>query len=137
MKRLLIHVEGQTEETFVNEVLRDYLMRKGYNQVSARILGNARQRNKRGGIRSWPSVKKEIVNHLREDANCVATTMVDYYALPQEGAGAWPGRTQLQSRSAGMKAEAVESALLANIVEAIGNSFNPQRFIPFVVMHEF
>ena len=43
MRRLLVHVEGQTEETFVNEVLREYLVNRGYHSVGARLLGNARQ----------------------------------------------------------------------------------------------
>ena len=85
MARLLIHLEGQTEEDFVNEILRDYLVERGYDDVSARIVGNARLRQRRGGIRPWPSVKRDIIHHLREDPNCIATTMVDYYGLPQEG----------------------------------------------------
>ena len=59
MARLLIHVEGETEETFVNDLLADYLYGFGYEDVSARILGNARLREKRGGIRAWSSVKKD------------------------------------------------------------------------------
>lgn len=73
--RLLVHVEGQTEETFVNEVLRDHLVARGYHFVGARIVGNARQR---GGIRPWLSVRIDIRNHLLEDPGCVATTMIDY-----------------------------------------------------------
>jgi hypothetical protein len=41
MARLLVHLEGQTEETFVNEILRDYLLSVGYESISARIVGNA------------------------------------------------------------------------------------------------
>lgn len=49
--RLLVHVEGQTEESFVNEILAPHLYGNfGYSSVSARLLGNARQRNRRGGI---------------------------------------------------------------------------------------
>jgi hypothetical protein len=51
MARLLVHVEGQTEESFVKEVLREYLVTKGYDSVGARIVGNARLRRRRGGIR--------------------------------------------------------------------------------------
>src|SRR5256885_1583241 len=49
MARLLIHVEGETEETFVNEVLAPHLLSFGYESVSARLIGNARQRDRRGG----------------------------------------------------------------------------------------
>ena len=67
MARLLVHVEGQTEETFVNEILRSHLLHCGYESVSARIVGNARLRSRRGGIRPWLAVRKDIINHLRED----------------------------------------------------------------------
>ena len=56
MTRLLVHVEGQTEETFVNEVLSEHLILRGYTSVSARLVGNARQRERRGGIKAWSAV---------------------------------------------------------------------------------
>jgi hypothetical protein len=137
MARLLIHVEGQTEEDFVNEMLRDHLLAKGYDAVSARIVGNARLRRQRGGIKPWPSVRKDIINHLKEDPGCVATTMVDYYALPQRGAGAWPGREEAAGLKSIKKAPCVERAMLEDLVARMGTRFDPQRFVPFVVMHEF
>ncbi len=134
MARLLIHVEGQTEESFVNEVLRNHLVSKGYYSVEARIVGNARQRERRGGIRAWPSVRKDIVNHLREDQNCVATTMIDYYGLPHT----WPGRERSNKlRSIDEKSMSVESAARDDVIGEMGNRFDSDRFLPFVVMHEF
>ncbi len=137
MARLLVHLEGQTEETFINEILRDYLLSRGYDAVSARIVGNARQRQRRGGIRPWPTVRKDIVHHLREDPNCIATTMVDYYGLPQEGEGAWPGRMDAASLRGSSKALSVENALHDDVISEMGTRFNPRRFVPFVVMHEY
>jgi hypothetical protein len=137
MTRLLIHVEGQTEESFVNEVLRDHLIYAGYDSVGARIVGNARLRRSRGGMRPWPPVKRDIVNHLRSDLGCVATTMVDFYGLPQEGDGAWPGRAEATVGAAREKAANVESALLESVTEDMGSRFDSRRFVPFVVMHEF
>lgn len=137
MARLLVHVEGQTEETFINEVLRDHLLGKGYERVSARLVGNARLRSQRGGIRAWSAVREDILGHLREDRGCVATTFVDYYALPQSGGKAWPGRLDAKTLSHGQKAAKVEDALLDDIVSAMGSGFDPRRFVPFVVMHEF
>jgi hypothetical protein len=134
MARLLIHVEGQTEEDFVNEILDAHLRARGYESVAARIVGNARLRRRRGGIRPWPSVKKDIVNHLKGDAGCVATTMVDYYGLPREGPGEWPGRAEAATLHVGQKASCVEAALRRDVAEEIDD---PRRFIPFVVMHEF
>lgn len=65
MGRLLIHVEGETEESFVNEVLAPHLYCHGFTKVGARLLGNARMRDRRGGIRSWESAKKDIARHQK------------------------------------------------------------------------
>jgi len=136
MARLFIHVEGQTEETFVNEVLSPYLYNQGYISVSARQLGNARLRKYRGGIRPWGQVKKEILNHLQEDSNCIVTTMVDYYGLPQDPRRGWPGRAEAgRASSAKEKAECVELALLNDLAGT--RRFDSRRFVPFVTMHEF
>ncbi len=134
MARLLVHVEGQTEEVFVNEVLRNHLVARGYHSVEARIVGNARLRDRRGGIRAWLAVKRDIVNHLRADQACIATTMVDYYGLPE----AWPGRVKSKIlRSVEAKATCVQDAVGDDVVTEMGNRFDPDRFVPFVVMHEF
>ena len=137
MARLLIHVEGETEETFVNEVLSPHLMSVGYERVSARIVGNARLRERRGGIKAWNVVRQDIVRHLKEDSGCYATTMVDYYALPQIGDKAWPGRAQASNLPPAQKALYVEAQLETDVRQAMGDECYPIRFIPFVIMHEF
>jgi hypothetical protein len=134
MPRLLVHVEGQTEETFVIEVLCEHLMRSGYSAVSARLVGNPRLRGWRGGIRSWQAVRKDILRHLKQDAGAIATTMVDYYALPHD----WPGREEApKENTSSRKAEHVEAALLADIAAEMGPRFDARRFVPLVIMHEF
>jgi hypothetical protein len=137
MGRLLIHVEGETEETFVNEILARHLYARGFKVVSARIVGNARLRSRRGGIRGWTSVRQDIIRHLKGDPACLATTMVDYYALPQTGDRAWSGRAEAGLRPYPEKAALVEEAILEDICDAMGPGFNPARFIPYVMMHEF
>ena len=130
MTRLLVHVEGETEETFVNESLRSHLVGGGYHSVEARLLGNARARSRRGGIKSWEVVKGDIVRHLAGDPTCLATTMVDYYALPDT----WPGRAAARQLAHPMKATHVQAALSADL-----GAHSPfgQRFEPYVLMHEF
>jgi hypothetical protein len=131
MTRLLIHVEGQTEEDFVNELLRGHLMAKGYHSVAARILGSGRQR---GGIGNWPDARTEIRNHLLEDSGSVATTMVDYYGLPQT----WPGRDKSKALNAiEKKARCVQDAVRKDLIKEMGRRFDSNRFVPFVVMYEF
>lgn len=137
MTRLLIHVEGQTEEGFVNEVLAQHLYGFGYTKVSARLVGNARQRDRRGGIRAWSAVRRDALRHLKEDAWCLSTTMVDYYALPHSGERAWPGRAEAGLLPFAEKSGTVESALLADICGEMGEGFAQNRFVPYVMMHEF
>ena len=74
-----------------------------------------------------------MVNHLKEDTDCFATTMVDYYGLPDD----WPGRLQSNALAYSQKADTVQGALLADISQQMGASFNPDRFVPYVMMHEF
>ena len=138
MTRLLVHVEGQSEEQFVNELLAPYLYDFGYTGIGARLIGNARQRHRRGGMRSWSSVRKDITGHLKEDPGCFATTMVDYYAMPKTGSKAWPGRLQATCEgSSSEKGKIVEDALSDNIANEMGPNFDRRRFIPYVAMHEF
>ena len=64
MMRLGVHVEGQTEEQFVNELLASHLYGQGFSQIWARLYGKAR---KRGRGTAWPAVRREIIRHLKED----------------------------------------------------------------------
>ena len=134
MSRLLVHVEGQTEERFVNAVLAPHLHSVGYTSVGARLLGNARQRNRRGGIRAWDAVRTDILKHLAEDQAALATTMVDYYGLPDT----WPGRSDSKRESTtSARAATIERGLLEDISDSVPGGSESGRFVPYVVMHEF
>ena len=137
MTRLLVHVEGETEESFVYEVLKPHLCNQGFADVNPRILGNSRLRSQWGGVRSWTSARKDITNHLKEDQACVVTTMVDYYGMPQTGWRAWPGRAEASDFTFPKNAASIENALASDICEQMGTNFNPDRFVPYVMMHEF
>lgn len=131
MARLLLHVEGLTERAFVRELLGPHLYGFGYSAVASRLIGESKQSNRRGGIKPWPVVRQGIVEQLRGDPGSIASTMVDFYGLPQE----WPGR-------AGVAADFefpnnIERLMLDDVGRAMGGGFRPARFIPFVMLHEF
>ena len=133
MTRLLVLVEGQTEEGFVNSVLSEYLYSVGYTSVRAHLLGNASQHTRSGGIVPWELGQRDILDDLLHDRGAIVTTMVDYYALSET----WPGRADAAMRqTAGEKAATVQEAVLQQITGSLSN-FSPERFIPYVVMHEF
>lgn len=129
----MVLVEGQTEENFVNIVLVPYLGDRGYTSITARLLGNVRQRERRGGIRSWDSTRKDILNHLKQDQAIFVTTMVDYYGLRQS----WPGRPEAPRLAFQDRAASIEQKILREISGELGDSFDPRRFVPYIVMHEF
>ena len=139
MIRLLVIVEGQTEENFVNRVLAPHLYNKGFIAVSARLIGNSRKRDRRGGIKRWPGVRKEIIQHLNTDKNIYVSMMVDYYALPggEDNPNAWPGRFQARSLNFANKAKHIEAELQQNLANYSPQLFKTERFIPYIIMHEF
>lgn len=122
MERLHVFVEGQTEQAFVEEILRSHLWNAGYLSVEARLMG---------GVPGWPRVQRDIERQLKRDRGCSIALMVDYYGLPQTGGRAWPGR----AASAGPGV--VETALQECIANRMGGGFNRNRFQPLVMMHEF
>lgn len=131
MSRLLVLVEGETEETFVNGMLERHLRSRGYTRVSARLIGKTRRRSHRGGTLPWSPARSEIVRFLKMDRGAAVALMVDYYGLPKSEKVGWPGR------SAGSGAEAVEQAIAEDIANAMGRGFDRGRFLPGILMHEF
>lgn len=137
MPRLLIHVEGETEETFVNEILAPHLYQFGYSNVCARLLGNSRRRSRRGGIGAWHAARTDILNHLKEDDESISTIMVDYYALPKSGQNRWPMREESTQRIFQDKSKIIQDAIHQEICDEMGNNFLSNRFIPYIMMYEF
>ena len=70
---------------------------------------------------------------MKQDRIVLVTTMVDYYGLPQT----WPGRANAPSLPFRDRASAVEREVLRDVSSALGSSFDPSRFMPYIVMHEF
>ncbi|MGY4232137.1 hypothetical protein ACVIIW_001084 [Bradyrhizobium sp. USDA 4449] len=122
----------------MNEVLCMHLYSHGFNSISARLIGNARLRIHRGGIKPWSSTKRDILGHLKNDPSCIATLMVDFYGLPSGADDGWPGRAEANALgSAEAKVAIVQSKILDDIAAAMGSDFDRSRFVPFVLMHEF
>ena len=129
---LVVHVEGQTEERFVDTLLAPHLSAHGFSTVRAGFIGGMQ-----GGITSWTLARRDIVNHLEDDPSCITTTMVDYYGLPAKGRNGWPGRASAAQVPFADKARTIEDALLKSVREQMGPGFDERRFVPYVMMHEF
>lgn len=127
--RLNFVVEGQTEETFVNQVLRPHLAdRRIWAYVRCVETSRKHGRKHRGGGRSYRLAKNDITRWLKEDGNPDArfTTMFDLYALPRD----FPGYEAAgQVNDPRQRVAALESALKDDI--------DDWRFIPYLQLHEF
>jgi Domain of unknown function (DUF4276) len=127
--RLNIIVEGQTEETFVRDMLRHHLaVRQVY--VSVRRVETKRDQKKsriyRGGVSSYDKAKGDIGRWLKEDNRAYLTTMFDLYGLPDDFPNIAEARRHMDSYQ---KVRLVEEGMAADI--------QSHRFIAYIQLHEY
>jgi hypothetical protein len=129
MKRALILVEGQTEERFVKQVLRDHLVSLNLSitptLLTTKVVKNGP--NFKGGVTSFEKFESDLRRLLGGAGDgALVTTMLDYYRLPDD----FPG---MDDRPAPInvftRVEHVERALF--------EYFCDRRFVPFLALHEF
>jgi len=124
--RIIFLVEGQTEATFVRDILTPHLQKTGINSWYSIIPTAVRDRTFRGGITSFVAQAQPVILHLLHNRNRYVTTMFDYYGLPRDFPGialAPPHGTAYE------KIRLLESAL----TDTISN----RLFIPYLQLHEF
>lgn len=130
MKAIILHIlcEGQTEELFVKNVLKDYL--SAYSIIcKPQLLLTSKQKNCRGGILSYYQVSKDLQLMFKqftekETETHWFTTMFDLYKLPDD----FPGYGD-QYGNVYDKIEHIEQVFAHNISHA--------RFIPYIQLHEY
>ena len=121
MSRVLVFVEGQTEETFVRDLLVPYFSRLGIYLTP--ILAQTSPGHK-GGIVSYGKVKRQLTRLCRQDQGAYVTTMMDYYGLPND----FPGLD-------GRVADAHEQVMRLEL--ALQQDIDAPNFIPNLMLHEF
>ena len=69
-----------------------------------------------------------------EDSALIVGLMVDYYGMPSD----WPGRLEPATQSPVVRAAlTIERALTLDVSRNLGSDFDPSRFVPHVMIHEF
>lgn len=128
MTRVLLLVEGQTEEAFVNRTLAPHLLKHGVFVERASILRTKEPpagSPYKGGAVHFQRICNDA-RRLLNDSNAIVTTLIDVYGLPED----FPGRDEAaRFPDPRGKAECLETAFAA----AIGHP----RFRPFLTLHEF
>ncbi len=125
MIRLKLLVEGQTEETFVRDVLAPFYSSQGI-YVTAIIVETSP--GHKGGLVSYAKAKLQLLRLSREDASGFVSTMFDLYALPKDFPGKQASDYPIQGTGQ-QKAEFLEQKLESDIGEC--------NFIPNLMVHEF
>lgn len=129
-KRVLILVEGQTEERFTKDVLAPFFYEKGLYfhptiLVTKRVKSGA---NFKGGVTNFAKFRNDIQRLLNSAGGALVTTMLDYYGLPSD----FPG---MNTRPP--KGKPLQRVL--HVENAIAKQFGllPNLFLPFLALHEF
>jgi len=127
--RLLMLVEGQSEEAFVKQTLKPWLEQRGVYLQGPILVATKRLPaggGFRGGVVSWGQIRRNLAL-LLNDSDAWVTTLLDFYGLPDDV----PGVAEHKGRGA---AQDQVVAVQAAIAGAVGLA---PRFLPFLALHEF
>ncbi|AJB67577.1 DUF4276 family protein [Acinetobacter baumannii] len=128
MVRVHIICEGQTEETFINEVLMPEFSKKDIYLYPA-LIGRP---GHKGGNVKYSRMKTDIENRLN-DKEAYCTTFFDFYGLDSN----FPGKEiALRHNSLSSKKQILEDQFVQKLIHDIGEN-HLRRFIPYVQMYEF
>lgn len=131
MVRLYLFAEGQTEQTFADNILKPHLAQHGVFVQNPVLIAHARKKGKahRGGGRKYELMKNDILRFLKleKGANVFFTTMIDLYAIAPE----FPGLPEAEKlrQNPTQRVEFLENSFAADIDDL--------RFIPYIQLHEY
>lgn len=129
MKRICVVCEGQTEETFVRDVLAPHFSTLGLNMAAQTIetsLGH------KGGALNYERVKRHLRNTLRQHSSPYVTTFFDLYRLDKRFPGFEVAKGPMLLSA---KVAALNTKLAEDIVAVA--QCEPKRFIPHIQPYEF
>lgn len=125
MKRMIVICEGQTEQEFVRTTLQNYLESKSV------YLEHPLVKKSKGGIAPWKDIKDQIEKHLKQEKDAFVTTLLDYYGIYEfHQFPSWQQAHQIQDKN--QRLDLLEEAMKNDIDANLRD-----RFIPFLLLHEF
>lgn len=88
MKMVYIYCEGQTEESFINNILYPYFLNSGIVVIPI-ICATKRTaaRKYKGGVQEYGKIKNELTKLCKSHKHAYVTTMFDYYGMPTDTPG--------------------------------------------------
>ena len=127
MTRVHVLVEGQTEETFIRNVLGPHL---ALSEIYLTPVLVATKRVKsglkfKGGLNRYEPFRRDLQRLLNDSSVVAVTTMIDYYGLPED----FPGCSTLPRGTCHER--------VAHLEEALGRDLGSHRLLPYLSLHEF
>lgn len=125
MKRgIYIICEGQTEEEFVNLILRPYF--NAHRIYDVRPILMSTSKGHKGGDVKYDRLKFNINKLLLREQDILVSTFIDFFRLKND----FPEfDAALQKQNKIKRVDLLERAL--------GNAIGNPRFIPYIQLHEF
>ena len=122
-KRIYIIVEGQTEESFVNENLSKYLLQHDIYVFPSKIETS---KGHKGGFVNYDHLKHDVNIRLKQMGNDIlVTTFIDFFRCPElPNKESYINITDHHERVRQME-------------NVIGEDIDDWRFIPYIQLHEF
>ncbi len=126
-KKILVLVEGQTEEGFVKRVLMPYFNPKNIflTPTIIKTKREVRGPDHKGGVNSYRQVKRDLLTLLKDTSANFVTTMIDYYALPKD----FPGYDDRPTGTCYNRIDFMEDQFRKDI--------DNSKFLPYLQLHEF
>ena len=127
MKRVLVLVEGQTEERFIKDLLRPYLWGIAIDVIPTIAITKRVKSGPdfKGGITDYQKVANDVTRLLGDTDAAGVTTFIDYYGLPSD----FPGMASRPDGASIQRAGHVEAEWKSQITDT--------RFQPYLMIHEF
>lgn len=132
-KEIIIHIlcEGQTEQGFVDKVLKPYLQNYGITGVKSTLVMTNKKKNALGGMISYQQASQDLSllfksNQDDEYTSHYFTTMFDFYAMPNDFPN-FAASSKIQDKY----------AMIESIEKAFAEDIKELRFLPYIQLHEF
>lgn len=127
MKRVLILVEGQTEERFVKDVLQPHLLAFDIAPQAKLVTTKRVKAGKhfKGGVTGFKKIEDDLRRLLGDTGATLVTTMLDFYGFPAD----FDGWKHVKAHRPHERVRQLEEQLEAQV--------SHRRFRAYLMLHEY
>lgn len=131
IRNVHVLVEGQTEESFIRDVLAPYCAHRDIYMTQSVLT----KKGSKGGDIRFSRSKKEIRNFLCQRKDLIVSTFVDFYGIKE-----WPGTSNIpQNASPQQIADLMNNGAKTGMKESFPDLCYDidNRYVPYTAVHEF